>query len=75
MILRAVCVAGASLTVDPRVGAVDTQVSIARLGGLEALLSALRRHKSNAVVAKQACAALRNLAVNGVVMCCVRSLD
>ncbi len=45
--------------------AADTNVAIARLGGLGALLGALRRHESSAGVAEQACGALRNLAVNG----------
>ncbi len=46
-------------------GAADNQVSIARLGGVEALLGTLRFHASTAGVAKQACGALSNLAVNG----------
>jgi hypothetical protein len=43
----------------------DNKVSIARLGGVEAVLGALRRHQTSAAVAEQACGALRKLAVNG----------
>jgi hypothetical protein len=45
--------------------AADNKVSIARAGGLEAVVGALRRHETSAAVAEQACWALRNLAVNG----------
>ena len=56
---------GVVLTVRAARASDDNQVSIARLGGLDAVLGALRRHEESAAVAEQACCALRNLAVNG----------
>ena len=53
------------LTVRAAGASADNKVSIARLGGVEALLSALRRHEASVAVAEWACSALSGLAVNG----------
>ncbi len=52
---------------------VDNQISIARLGGVEAVLGALRRHETSASVAESACGAVQNLAMNGA--CAISSRD
>ncbi len=62
MIADAVCVRNApSLTSRLLSAEPDMRASIARLGGVEALLSALRRHETSARVAEMACAILCNL--------------
>jgi hypothetical protein len=43
----------------------DNRVSIAPLGGVNAVLDCLRRHAPSAAVAEVACGALGNLALNG----------
>jgi hypothetical protein len=43
----------------------DTRASITRLGGVEAVVGALRRHETSAAVSETACGALENLAVYG----------
>ncbi len=48
-----------------QMNAAENKVLIARLGGVEAVLGALRRHASNAGVVELACGALSNVAVSG----------
>ena len=56
---------GVVLTVRAAGASDDNTVTIARLGGLDAVLGALRRHEESAAVAEWACRALSNLALNG----------
>jgi hypothetical protein len=49
-------------------------VSIALLGGREAVLDALSRHISNAAVVERACGALANLAGDGVARGCITTV-
>ncbi len=46
------------------------RASIARLGGVEAVLGALRRHEMSAAVAGKACGALFNLSFIGAYVAC-----
>ncbi len=45
-------------------------MSIARLGGVEAVLGALRRPEMSAAVAEKACGALCDLSFNGAYVAC-----
>jgi len=42
----------------------DNQAQIAGLGGIEALVTAMKEHPAHAGVQEEACATLRNLTVN-----------
>ena len=49
----------------------ENKAAIGGAGGCEVLVEALRSHMGNAAVARAACGALRNMAANNGVGCCV----
>ena len=48
-----------------RLCAAANRVPVARKGGIDAVVAAMRRHEDNAAVAEQGCAALCNIAADG----------
>ncbi len=49
-------------------GAADNKIAIAKLGGIELVIQAFKKHLADKDVANSTCAALWNLAVNGMVL-------